>query len=135
MILARLDKGFGTCQESAMAQPSRQAAISAFLVFLLLLGYLWALSDWVLPSLSQITVFPTLDLGDLSGRSHQSGFTGIAEPHQTPTSFLGMGIYLCARCFLYEFLHSLVVSTRCVKALPLIVLGPRVAEGAILLLY
>ena len=65
-----------------MAQPSRRAAISAFLVFPLLLGYLWALSDWVLPSLGQITVFPTLDLGDLSGRSLRSGFTGIAELRQ-----------------------------------------------------
>ena len=61
---------------------------------------LGSLSDWVLPSLGQITVFPTLDLGDLSGRSHRSGFTGLAEPRQTPTSFLGMGIYLCARCCL-----------------------------------
>ena len=99
------------CQESAVAQPSRRAAISAFLVFPLLLGYLWALSDWALPSFGQITVFPTLDLGDLSRRSHRSGFTGIAEPRQTPTSFLGMGIYLCARCFLYESLHLLAVSS------------------------
>ena len=87
---------------------------------------------WDTETVSVTSPIWTVDLSQLYWDAFPCSVRSCRTVIETPTPVLGRAPIRYTRCFVLEFATLARWFTRCVKALPLIVLHPRVLDRAVL---